>query len=143
MTNETLQPPSTGATARFPDVNDTAHPDGQGYQRRDFLKIVGASAGAAGLVSAADIAAAERKPNRPAGPRGLTWRGTWTGTSNYVLGDAVARNGASWFAKTSSSNATPILGSFESKSKQENPNESDFSTCNPQDAARRRGPLSN
>ena len=47
MTNETLQPPSTGATARFPDVNDTAHPDGQGYQRRDFLKIVGASAGAA------------------------------------------------------------------------------------------------
>ena len=52
MTNETLQPPSTGATVRFPGVNDTAHPDGQGYQRRDFLKIVGASAGAAGLVSA-------------------------------------------------------------------------------------------
>jgi anaerobic dimethyl sulfoxide reductase subunit A len=52
MTNETLQPPSTGAAVRFPGVNDTAHPDGQGYQRRDFLKIVGASAGAAGLVSA-------------------------------------------------------------------------------------------
>jgi hypothetical protein len=50
-------------------------------------------------------------PTGPTGPRGLTWRGTWTNTSNYVLGDAVARNGASWFAKTSSSNATPILGS--------------------------------
>ena len=43
MTNETLQPPSTGAAVRFPGVNDTAHPDGQGYQRRDFLKIVGLS----------------------------------------------------------------------------------------------------
>ncbi len=50
-------------------------------------------------------------PLGPTGPRGLTWRGTWTGTSNYVLGDAVVRNGTSWFAKTASSNATPILGS--------------------------------
>ena len=52
MTQETLKPASAGAGVRFPDVNDTAHPAGQGYQRRDFLKIVGATAGAAGLVSA-------------------------------------------------------------------------------------------
>jgi len=51
MTHETTLPPSAEPTFRFPGVNDTAHPDGQGYQRRDFLKIVGASAGAAGLVS--------------------------------------------------------------------------------------------
>jgi anaerobic dimethyl sulfoxide reductase subunit A len=51
MTHESTLPPSAEPTFRFPGVNDTAHPDGQGYQRRDFLKIVGASAGAAGLVS--------------------------------------------------------------------------------------------
>ncbi len=52
MTHESTLPPSAQPAVRFPGVNDTAHPNGQGYQRRDFLKIVGASAGAAGLVSA-------------------------------------------------------------------------------------------
>ena len=51
MTHESTLPPSAEPTFGSPAVHDTAHPDGQGYQRRDFLKIVGASAGAAGLVS--------------------------------------------------------------------------------------------
>mgnify|MGYP001172523139 CR=1 FL=1 len=45
--------PPAGTSVRFPDVNDTAHPDGQGYQRRDFLKIVGATAGAKAAIEAA------------------------------------------------------------------------------------------
>ncbi len=50
-------------------------------------------------------------PTGATGARGLTWRGTWTGTSNYLLGDAVVLNGTSWFARTANSNAAPILGS--------------------------------
>ncbi len=37
---------------RFPSINNTLERAGAGYQRRDFLKIVGAGAGAAGLVAA-------------------------------------------------------------------------------------------
>ena len=36
---------------RFPSVNDSIDLHSTGYKRRDFLKIVGATAGAAGLVS--------------------------------------------------------------------------------------------
>ena len=36
---------------RFPSINATQELAGEGYLRRDFLKIVGASAGAAGLVA--------------------------------------------------------------------------------------------
>ena len=39
------------AAARFPSVNDSIDQHSTGYKRRDFLKIVGATAGAAGLVS--------------------------------------------------------------------------------------------
>lgn len=34
----------------------------------------------------------------PIGPAGLTWRGTWSSSTDYVLDDAVYYNGSSWFA---------------------------------------------
>lgn len=44
-------------------------------------------------------------PVGPIGPAGLTFRGTWSSTTDYVLHDAVYSNGASWFAQ-----ADPAVG---------------------------------
>lgn len=37
-------------------------------------------------------------PTGPVGPAGLTWRGTWSSATDYVADDAVAFDGASYFA---------------------------------------------
>lgn len=50
--NRDLPHIDSASEPRFPGVNDTASPHGAAYRRRDFLKIVGATAGAAGLVTA-------------------------------------------------------------------------------------------
>jgi hypothetical protein len=34
----------------------------------------------------------------PAGPVGLTWRGVWSSTTDYVADDAVSYSGSAWFA---------------------------------------------
>jgi len=47
--DEFLQKPWAGSKVRFPSVNDSLERAGNGYRRRDFLKIIGASAGAAAL----------------------------------------------------------------------------------------------
>ena len=45
---------------RFPSVNDSIDRHGNGYRRRDFLKIIGTAAGAAGLVSVGVSVAPEK-----------------------------------------------------------------------------------
>ena len=46
-------------------------------------------------------------PQGVKGDAGLTWRGTWSSATAYVLGDAVEHNGASWFAKQANTGSTP------------------------------------
>lgn len=46
-------------------------------------------------------------PQGPQGLRGLTWRGTWSASSNYVADDAVQSAGSAWLAKRANNNATP------------------------------------
>lgn len=43
----------------------------------------------------------------PVGAEGLTWRGMWNTTTAYVLDDAVAYNGASYFCITPNTNTAP------------------------------------
>jgi len=42
----------------------------------------------------------------PVGPKGVNWRGAWNVGTAYAIGDAVAHNGASWFA-TGANDGTP------------------------------------
>jgi anaerobic dimethyl sulfoxide reductase subunit A len=58
--NHDLPEPLAAHGVRFPSVADSADRLGQGYQRREFLKIVGATAGAAGLVSLGVAVAPEK-----------------------------------------------------------------------------------
>jgi hypothetical protein len=44
------------------------------------------------------------------GLRGLTWRGTWSGSSNYLADDAVQSNGSAWLARRANQNVTPAEG---------------------------------
>lgn len=74
--------------------------------------------GAPGLAGAAGPAGPKGDPGEagavgpagPAGPKGLNWRGAWTESSAYAIGDAVASGGASWFAKTASTGVPPGVG---------------------------------
>jgi Collagen triple helix repeat (20 copies) len=50
-------------------------------------------AGATGATGATGPAG----PQGPVGPAGLNWQGTWSPSGVYVVDDAVAYNGASWF----------------------------------------------
>lgn len=42
-----------------------------------------------------------------AGPRGLTWQGTWSSLATYQIGDAVSYNGASYVSIVAGNTATP------------------------------------
>lgn len=44
------------------------------------------------------------------GPRGVTWRGTWTSGPAYALADAVLHEGSAWIAKRASTSVAPIEG---------------------------------
>jgi hypothetical protein len=44
------------------------------------------------------------------GPRGMTWRGTWSGATTYHEDDAVFYNGAAFIALASNTNVTPVAG---------------------------------
>ena len=46
----------------------------------------------------------------PQGARGLTFLGSWSSTTSYVLDDAVSHNGSAWLAKRASLNIAPIEG---------------------------------
>jgi len=45
-------------------------------------------------------------PIGPVGPAGLTWIGTWTSGTSYILNDAVGYSGASWFCILATSGTT-------------------------------------
>ncbi|EPE99545.1 hypothetical protein [Rhizobium grahamii] len=44
------------------------------------------------------------------GPRGLTWKGAWSGATAYKKDDAVSYNNASWIALVDNTNVAPIVG---------------------------------
>jgi hypothetical protein len=46
-------------------------------------------------------------PDGPQGPKGMNWRHLWNSGVTYAQGDAVSRNGASYFAMTPSTNSDP------------------------------------
>jgi len=46
----------------------------------------------------------------PQGARGLTFRGTWLTTSNYVADDAVLHNGSLWLAVRANNAVPPVAG---------------------------------
>ena len=46
------------------------------------------------------------------GQTGLTWRGAWSTTSTYLIGDAVSYNDSSWIATTISTGLAPMIGSL-------------------------------
>jgi len=46
----------------------------------------------------------------PAGPAGLTWRGTWDAAAQYQNGDAVAYQGASYVATAAITGTAPPNG---------------------------------
>ena len=45
-------------------------------------------------------------PQGPVGPAGLNWQGTWVSGDSYVVDDAVAFGGASWFCILATSGTT-------------------------------------
>ena len=49
----------------------------------------------------------------PKGDTGLTWRGTWSSATGYVISDAVEHNGSSWVAKQASTGSAPAQGSSD------------------------------
>ena len=57
--------------------------------------------GATGPTGSAGAAGAQ-------GPRGLTFRGAWLSTSNYVADDAVFSSGSAWLAKRANNNVSPL-----------------------------------
>lgn len=44
------------------------------------------------------------------GPRGLTWKGAWSGATAYAKDDAVSFNNASWIALVANTNVAPAAG---------------------------------
>ncbi|CDM57206.1 hypothetical protein LPU83_1534 [Rhizobium favelukesii] len=44
------------------------------------------------------------------GPRGLNWKGAWSGATAYEKDDAVSYNNASWIALVENNNVAPVAG---------------------------------
>ena len=59
---------------------------------------------------AATIATGPQGAQGVPGPRGLTWRGNWSASSNYVADDAVQSSGSAWLAKRTNNNVAPSGG---------------------------------
>src|SRR5206468_9256074 len=83
--------------------------------------------GATGVLSAQGVQACARPigatgatgatgPQGPTGPVGMTWQGTWSGSTPYAVNDAVAYNGTSYLSIQAGANHQPDTSTRDRKS---------------------------
>jgi len=102
-------PTNTKINLRSAQVND-ADPS---YTIEDLAGTIGTAtqgpAGPAGATGATGQTGPQGNPGAvgAVGPAGLQWQGTFVPGFNYVLNDAVAYNGASWFCIVNTNGTTP------------------------------------
>ncbi len=91
----------TGATGPQGPIGLTGAPGSQGPT---------GTTGPEGLPGAPGATGPQGPQGAPGAP-GLTWRGTWSSSSNYVADDAVQASGSAWLALRANNNVAPAEGS--------------------------------
>lgn len=51
-------------------------------------------------------------PQGPQGARGMNFRGTWSSTISYAVGDAVEYGGSTWYAKVANTDSQPAFSNL-------------------------------